>query len=156
EANAIAGRGVGMDVVSQEVARLHGTIELASQHGVGTQLTIRLPVRLALEQVMIVRIDGQAFAVPVALIECVQQFNPADQVGKGPEATVRIRGEDVPLVDAREALGFSSTDRPSNPKLLLVQNDGDPLALSVDSIDGTGELVLRPLGSLLAGHPALS
>lgn len=156
EANAISGRGVGMDVVSQEVARLHGTIDLASQTGLGTTLTLRLPVRLALERVMIVRIDGQAFALPIALVELAQPFEPGDQDGWGADATVRVRGRGVPLIDAREALGFSATAPTSNPKLLLVRADEDSLALLVDSIEGTRELVLRPLGPLLAGHPVIS
>jgi chemotaxis protein histidine kinase CheA/CheY-like chemotaxis protein len=155
-ANAISGRGVGMDVVAQEVSRLHGTIELDSQAGRGTQFTLRLPVRLALEQVMIVRVDGQPFALPVSLVTLVQVFDPADQRGSGAETTVAVRGRDVPLIDAREALGFSTTPRTSNPKLLLVRADDDALALLVDSIDGTCELVLKPLGSLLAGHPVIS
>lgn len=156
EANSISGRGVGMDVVAQEVARLHGTIDLASQPGFGTTMTVRLPVRLALERVMIVRIDDQAFALPVALVDLAQAFDPAEQEGWGGDATVRVRGRNVPLVDAREALGFSTTPPTSNPKLLLVQADDDSLALLVDSIEGTRELVLRPLGPLLAGHPVIS
>lgn len=155
-ANAISGRGVGMDVVAQEVSRLHGTIELDSQAGRGTQFTLRLPVRLALEQVMIVRVDGQALALPVSLVTLVQVFDPAERRGGGAEATVQVRGRDVPLIDAREALGFSTTSRTSNPKLLLVRADDDVLALLVDSIDGTCELVLKPLGPLLAGHPVIS
>lgn len=155
-ANAIAGRGVGMDVVSQEVTRLHGTIDLASQPGLGTTLTIRLPVRLALEQVMVVRIDGQAFALPLALVDLAQPFEAGDQEGHGAEATVQVRDRRVRLVDARDALGFSTTPPASNPKLLLVRAQDDLLALRVDAIDGTRELVLRPLGPLLAGHPLIS
>lgn len=157
EVNSISGRGVGMDVVSQEVGRLHGTIDLASQPGLGTTLTIRLPVRLALEQVMIVRVDGQAFALPLALVDLAQPFEPGDQdEGNGTEATVRVRGEPVRLVDARDVLGFSTTPPASKPKLLLVRTQEDSLTLLVDAIDGTRELVLRPLGPLLAGHPLIS
>ncbi|WP_406694947.1 response regulator [Singulisphaera sp. Ch08] len=156
EANSISGRGVGMDVVSQEVARLHGTIDLTSQTGLGTTLTIRLPVRLALEQLMIVRIDGQALALPLALVDLAQPFEPGEQEGWGAEATVRVRGEQVRLIVARDALGFSTTPPASNPKLLLVRAHDDSLALLVDAIDGTRELVLRPLGPLLAGHPLIS
>src|SRR5262249_56182206 len=78
EANAIAGRGVGMDVVAQEVRRLRGTIELASQPGTGTRITLRLPARLALEQAMIARAAGQALAIPISLIEHAQLFQEPD------------------------------------------------------------------------------
>ncbi len=79
EANAISGRGVGMDVVAREVALLKGTIELQTQRGRGTRLTIRLPARLSLETAMIVRVDGQAFALPVAQIESAQSLETVDE-----------------------------------------------------------------------------
>jgi chemotaxis protein histidine kinase CheA/ActR/RegA family two-component response regulator len=155
EANAISGRGVGMDVVAQEVRRLRGTIDLTSQPGHGARFTLRLPARLALEQAMITRVGGQAFALPVALIEHAQPFEPGDVEGTRGQATVRIRDHRVPLIVAREALGLSATAPPSCPKLLLVHADGEALALLFDAIEGTRELVIKPLGPLLAGHPVI-
>ena len=58
-----------MDVVAREVGRLQGTIELASQPGLGTTLTLRVPARLALEPVLVVRVGGRPFALPLASIE---------------------------------------------------------------------------------------
>jgi chemotaxis protein histidine kinase CheA/ActR/RegA family two-component response regulator len=156
EANAISGRGVGMDVVAQEVARLQGTIDLSSQAGQGTKLTIRLPVRLSLERAMVVRVDGQALALPVALVDAVQPFEPGDREGEGASAVVRVRDRTVPLVDVREALGFPAAPPTSCPKLLLARGDGEALGLLVDAIEGTGELVFRPLSPLLGGHPVFS
>jgi chemotaxis protein histidine kinase CheA/ActR/RegA family two-component response regulator len=155
EANAISGRGVGMDVVAQEVRRLRGTTELKSQPGLGTRLTVRLPARLALEQVMITRVAGQAFALPIALIEHAQAFDRGDVEGTGSHATVRVRDHRVPLIVARDALGFSATAPASCPKLLLVRAEGKPLALLFDAIEGTCELVIKPFGPLLAGHPVI-
>ena len=80
QANAISGRGVGMDVVAREVGLLKGTIELQTERGRGTRLTIRLPARLALETAMIVRVDGQAFALPVAQIEYAQPLETGLEV----------------------------------------------------------------------------
>ncbi len=145
-----------MDVVAQEVARLQGTIDLASQPGRGTRLTIRLPVRLSLERAMIVRVDGQAMALPVALVDAVRPFEPGDREGTGASAVVRVRDRTVPLVDVREALGFPAAPPSSCPKLLLARGDGEALGLLVDAIEGTGELVFRPLSPLLGGHPVFS
>jgi CheY-like chemotaxis protein len=154
-ANSIAGRGVGMDVVSQEVGRLHGSITLASQRGQGLRLSIALPARLALEQAMVLRIDGQAFALPVELIERAQSLQPGDVDTTGPHPRVRMCDEMVPLVTAREALGFPPAAPASCPKLLLIRVDGQPLAVLVDAIEGTRERVVKPLGPLLAGHPLI-
>jgi chemotaxis protein histidine kinase CheA/CheY-like chemotaxis protein len=155
-ANAISGRGVGLDVVAQEVARLHGTIELDSQPGRGTRLTLRLPARLALEQAMVVRVAGQAFALPIASIELAQAFAPGEREGSESSATVLVRDRRVPLIDARAVLGFSTCAPASCPKLLLVRAEGDALALLVDAIEGARELVIKPLDTLLAGHPVLA
>jgi chemotaxis protein histidine kinase CheA/CheY-like chemotaxis protein len=155
EANAISGRGVGMDVVAQEVRRLRGTIDLTSQPGHGSRITLRLPARLALEQAMIARVAGQAVAIPVSLIEHAQPFEPGDVEGTGTGATVLVRDRRVPLIVAREVLGFSTTAPASCPKLLLVRAEGDAIALLFDAIDGTRELVIKPLGPLLAGHPVI-
>jgi chemotaxis protein histidine kinase CheA len=155
EANTIAGRGVGMDVVAQEVRRLRGTIELESRPGTGTRIILRLPARLALEQAMVARIAGQAVAIPISLIEHAQSFEPGDVEGEGPDATVRVRDRPVPLIAVREALGFPAAAAASCPKLLLVRVDGEALALLLDAIEGTREVVIKSLGPLLAGHPVL-
>jgi chemotaxis protein histidine kinase CheA/CheY-like chemotaxis protein len=155
-ANSVAGRGVGMDVVSQEVARLHGTVALSSQHGRGTKLSLSLPARLALERAMVLRVDGQAYALPVELIELAQPFDQGEIDWSGACPKVRMRDEWVPLIAAREALGLPPSATRSCSKLLWVRADGARLALLVDSIDGTRELVIKPLGPLLTGHPIVS
>jgi len=53
-ADALSGRGVGMDIVSSEVSRLQGTVRLQSEPGRGTSVTVRLPARISLEQAMVV------------------------------------------------------------------------------------------------------
>jgi CheY-like chemotaxis protein len=69
-----------------------------------------------------------------------------------------VRGRDgwLPLVDAREALGLPPAPPGSNPKLLMVRAGGGPLALRVDAIEGSRELVVKPLAPLLSGHPLVS
>ncbi|MFO0888389.1 MAG: response regulator [Isosphaeraceae bacterium] len=162
EANAIAGRGVGMDVVAREVGALKGSIELSTEPGKGTRLTIRLPARVALETTMIVRVDGQAFALPVAQIEHVQAMTgEVDGEGRpgedGPSSgTVRFRDRPIPVLQAREILGVHATPAPSWPKLLVVRHGGGPVGLAVDAVEGTEDLVIKSLGSLLAGHPLIS
>jgi chemotaxis protein histidine kinase CheA len=115
-ANAIAGRGVGMDVVSQEVGRLHGTVELESRPGQGTRLSLRLPARLSLQQAIVLRVDGRAFALPVELVELAQPFDPSGVDPAGPVPRVEARGQWVPLVSAREALGLPSSGAVPCPK----------------------------------------
>ena len=145
-----------MDVVSQEVGRLHGTVSLSSKPNLGTSLSLCLPARLSLQQAMVLRVDGQAFALPVELIELAQPFQPEDLDWKGPKPLVKMRDLWVPVLSAREALGMPPAEGVSCPKLLLIRADGEPLAVVVDAIDGTLELVFKPFGALIAGHPLVS
>jgi chemotaxis protein histidine kinase CheA len=163
EANAISGRGVGMDVVAREVGSLKGTIELQTERGRGTRLTVRLPARLALETTMIVRVDGQAFALPVAQIESAQQLDaealcppPEGESDKQSGTFVTFRDHRLPVISAREMLGIARTPAPAWPKLLVVRCESALIGLAVDAIEGTEELVIKSLGSLLTGHPVIS
>jgi CheY-like chemotaxis protein len=137
------------------VRRLRGTIQLASQPGLGTRITLRLPARLALEPMTIARVAGQAVAIPVTLIEHAQSFEPGAVEDSDHGPAVQVRDRRVPLVDARAVLGFPANAPAPCPKLLLVRAEGEALALLFDAIEGTRELVIKPLGPLLAGHPVI-
>jgi len=160
--NANSGRGVGMDVVGQEVARLHGSITMESEAGRGTRMRVTLPARLALEQAVLLRVGGRAYALPVAAVELARPWEDgdgaADPAGPGGGPTAAMRGGRVPLVDAREALAGAGGAGPavSCPTLLLVRAGGEALALRVDAVEGAHELVVKPLGPLLAGHPLVT
>jgi chemotaxis protein histidine kinase CheA/ActR/RegA family two-component response regulator len=156
EANALSGRGVGMDVVAREVQQLRGTIELTSLPGQGTRLAIRLPARLSLEHVMVVRLSGQAFAIPSSNIDSVHREAIVVPERDGQAVTVVINGRRLPLVDARMILGHAEPPAHLYPTFLVVTSGTDTVAARVDSVDGPSELVIRPLEPLLAGHPAVS
>ncbi|MDR3632476.1 MAG: response regulator [Isosphaeraceae bacterium] len=138
EADSISGRGIGMDVVAREVARLQGTIALTSRPGEGTAVAIRLPARLTLEQAILFRVDGQAFSLPLGIID-------------GAEA-----GAEGRRLDAREALDLPLVAAGVPTATLPVRVGGERIALVVDAIEGPQELVVRPLHPLLADHPVVS
>jgi chemotaxis protein histidine kinase CheA/CheY-like chemotaxis protein len=170
EANAISGRGVGMDVVAREVEQLRGTVDLTSEPMRGTQLTIRLPARLALEPALIVRVAGQPFAVPASQVEHAEPFELPGPSPDGPpdvgtpepapssttDLSVAYRGQTVPVVFASETLGISHSIVALWPKLVLVRTACRLIGLVVDAIDGAEDLVIKPLSALLAGHPLVS
>jgi chemotaxis protein histidine kinase CheA/ActR/RegA family two-component response regulator len=169
-ANAISGRGVGMDVVARQIGQLRGTIDLDSQPGRGTRFTLRLPARLALEPSLIVRVGGQPFAIPASQVEQAQPFEPPvpspaaprdpDRTDPAPDPpadlTVTYHDQTIPLVFGREILGIGRPRPASWPKLVLVRTGSRLIGLVVDAIDGAEDLVIKPLGALLAGHPLVS
>ena len=170
QANAISGRGVGMDVVVAKVSKLRGTIDLTSQPGHGSRVTLRLPSQLALEPALIVRVAGQGLAVPASQIECVQPFEPgvpssgcpSDERGisTAPSSsacpTVLVRDQAVPVVFACDTLGISRVTSPPWSMLVVVKTGSRNIGLVVDTIERAEDLVIKPLGALLAGHPLIS
>jgi len=170
QANAISGRGVGMDVVAREVANLRGTLDLASQPGRGTRLTLRLPSRLALEPNLIVRVAGQPLGVPASQVEHAQPYEPPVPSPDAPiqegmldraptfigDTSVTYRNQAIPVVFAREMLGIGHSSSAAWPKVVLVRAGSRLIGLVVDTIEGAEDLVIKPLGALLAGHPLVS
>ena len=170
QANEISGRGVGMDVVAREVGKLRGTVDLTSQPGRGSRVTLRLPSQLALETTLIVRVAGHGFAVPASQIESVQSFEPpvpssgspsenggltaASYSSAGP--TVLFRDQTIPVVFVSDTLGIRHRTSPPWRKLMVVRAESRIIGLVVDTIEGTEDLVIKPLGALLAGHPLVS
>jgi chemotaxis protein histidine kinase CheA len=169
-ANAVSGRGVGMDVVAREVGQLRGSLDLDWHPGRGTRLTVRLPARLALDPALIVRVGGQPFAIPAAQVEHVQPFEPVGCRTDAPPQpapteptpaplegrTVTYHDQAIPVVFGREILGIGRPAAAPWPKLVLVRTGSRLIGLVVDAIDGAEDLVIKPLGELLAGHPLVS
>jgi CheY-like chemotaxis protein len=106
--------------------------------------------------VLITRVDGQAIGIPVAMVEHAEPFDPSACRREGGVETVATGERRVPVLDARRALDFRGTPRAACPKLLVVRADGGALGLVVDTIEGARELVIKPLGPLLAGHPTIA
>jgi chemotaxis protein histidine kinase CheA/CheY-like chemotaxis protein len=170
QANSISGRGVGLDVVAREVDKLRGTIDLTSQPGRGTRLTVRLPARLALEPTLIVRVDDQPLAIPASQVEHAQPFdhpitspaarNQEDRFNSTAALngvpTIPFRDQAIPVVFARETLGIDPSASSWWPKLVVVRAGSRLIGLVVDAIQGTEDLVIKPLSPLLAGHPLVS
>src|SRR5262249_22084722 len=138
--------------------------------GRGTRLAIRLPAQLALVPALIVRVGGQPLAIPASQVEQVQPFEPAvpnrdapqepawtDPPGAAREGrAVTYQDQAVPVLLGREILGIDRPASASWPKLVLVRTGSRLIGLVVDEIDGTEDLVIKPLGKLLAGHPLVS
>jgi chemotaxis protein histidine kinase CheA/ActR/RegA family two-component response regulator len=158
QANAISGRGIGMDVVAREVGFLRGRLELTSRAGQGTRLSMRLPARLSLEHVMLVRVGGQPLAIPAAAIDSVHRGEGVEPVvgAGGCRPTAAFGDRRLPVADLASILGIPDRAEAPCPTFLVVGSNEEPMALRVDCVVGALELVVRPLGPLLAGHPVFS
>ncbi|MTW10329.1 response regulator [Pseudoduganella eburnea] len=148
----LAGRGVGMDIVLSEAQALGGRVETFTEAGKGTRFTIRLPLTLAVTQVVLISAGGRTYAVPALMVEQVLQMKEgalADATAKG---AVVHHGQHVPLRYLATLLGDSEA-RPllqrSSPVMML-RNGADRVALHVDEILGNREVVIKNIGPQLS------
>ncbi len=141
EADELAGRGVGIGMVRQSVAKLGGEIKVTSVAGKGTTFTLRVPLSAALAQAMLFKVDGQVYAV--------SSVNVADTTHVEPQATAAtVRSDALPVVRLEQLLGHgAATDR---RPALVVTFAGKSVVCTVDKIIGAREIIIKPLGPLLA------
>jgi len=139
-ASSVSGRGVGMDVVKTAVERHRGAIRIASELGKGTTFLIRLPIELSIVPTMVVRTDGASLALPMATVQRVVEL-PETFESVGGQPVLRDLGRPLPVKSLGKTLGYS----PSSERVGIVIAAPNPYILSVDSVDGTADLVIKPL-----------
>ncbi len=150
----LSGRGVGMDVVHNEVKKLGGAITVETHTGRGTTFVIRLPLTLSITQALMISCGDQTFAVPLAaIVNIVEAPNSAIQDALGmPKPVLRYGGQDYPFMDLGQRLGIAmpSLGAQRRVPVLLLRLDNREVAVAVGTLYGTREVVVKPLGPQLA------
>jgi chemosensory pili system protein ChpA (sensor histidine kinase/response regulator) len=147
EADELAGRGVGLDVVRESIARLGGEITVASSPGEGTRFTIRLPLTTAISQALLFRVGGQVYAVPsVHVLEttAVEVSTPSLP------SAIALHGEIMPLVSLHELLGAPPPSDARKLPAVVLRFADRRLAATCDKVLGPREIVVKSIGPLLA------
>jgi two-component system chemotaxis sensor kinase CheA len=149
EVTSLSGRGVGMDVVKQAVEALRGKIEIASVQGAGTELTLRLPLTLAIIDGLLVRVGTGRYVLPLYSVdECVELSAEQDARSRG-RNFLNIRGDLVPFLRLREL--FNATAPPDiYQKVVVVAAGKRRVGLVVDQVIGNHQTVIKSLSVLHA------
>jgi two-component system chemotaxis sensor kinase CheA len=149
EVTSLSGRGVGMDVVKQAVEALRGKIEIASVQGAGTELTLRLPLTLAIIDGLLVRVGTGRYVLPLSSVdECVELSAEQDARSRG-RNFLNIRGDLVPFLRLREL--FNATAPPDiYQKVVVVAAGKRRVGLVVDQVIGNHQTVIKSLSVLHA------
>ncbi len=147
----VAGRGVGMDVVKNEITSLGGRVEIVSTPGRGTTFTITLPLTLAVTQAVMLRAGERVFAVPSVMIDQVQELKApvyAEAMAKG---EIAWKDNKYPLRSLLPLLGEIDTAHPPRQiPVLLLKSGVQRAAIRVDEIVGNREVVVKTIGPQLA------
>ncbi len=141
----VSGRGVGMDVVRQSIEGLRGTIEVKSETGAGTCVTLKLPLTLAIIDGLLVIVGETNYVLPLsATLECIE-LTRADVVANNGKHIVNVRGELVPYVRLREHFHVRG-EAPAIEQIMLVETDTGRFGLVVDQVLGNCQTVIKNLG----------
>lgn len=142
----LSGRGVGMDVVKQKIAELRGEVEISSKLGIGTTVTIKLPLTLSIIDGLLVRIGSTKFVIPLSAVQKIYEFTH-----KEIEETINnlFLADDkrVPFIYLRNELNIKG-EPPEIERIVNVEYQDSYMGLTVDEIIGEYQAVLKPLGRM--------
>ncbi len=153
----ISGRGVGMDVVKTNVKKLRGIINIESEVGAGTTITIKLPLTLAIISGMVVRVVEENYVIPLSNILEVVRIHSEDIYSINGKEVIKVRDEVVPLVNIREIL-FNNKEENNNiwQYVIIVGIAENKYGIKVDETVGQKEIVIKSLGQYLGSVPGIA
>jgi two-component system chemotaxis sensor kinase CheA len=157
QATELSGRGVGMDVVRRNIKELGGSVELRSEAGRGTTLTITLPLTLAIVDGQTVQVGTETYIVPlVSIIESMQLQHSAVQQVHGHGEVFGFRGDYLPVIRLHEVFGIEPRSRRlADGLLMVVEGDGRRAGLFIDALLGQQQVVIKSMETNYARIPGV-
>ncbi|HEY5777016.1 MAG TPA: response regulator, partial [Xanthomonadales bacterium] len=155
---SLAGRGVGMDVVSNEIKQIGGSIEIESEEGKGCRFTIRIPFTLAVMQAIGVMAGEHPYMIPVASVAGVARMLPADYqlLLENQKPAYEFAGESYPILDLEPLLGEPTTPLGDDTiSILMIKAGEQRAAFRVSALLGHREIVVKPVGPQINSVPGI-
>lgn len=151
----VSGRGVGMDVVKRSMDALRGKIDIQSELGKGSRITIKLPLTLAIIDGLQVKAGEDQYIIPLSLVEECVELSHEDGPASGRGRTIRLRGEIVPYIRLREAFGLAG-EAPGIEQVVVTRFEGERAGIAVDQVIGQQQTVIKSLGSYIGTVAGIS
>lgn len=144
----LSGRGVGMDVVRTNIEKLKGTIDVDSQAGNGSTITIKIPLTIAIMPAMMVGVAKETYAIPLSnILEIVKPEEEQMSTIRG-QLVMRLRDTVLPLVNSFEVFNVSPPDRVDAPFAVVLELNEKRIGLMVSKLIGQQEIVVKPLDQM--------
>jgi two-component system chemotaxis sensor kinase CheA len=148
EASNLSGRGVGMDVVRRNIESLRGSIELDSELGVGTRITINLPLTLAIIDGFMVGAGKERYVIPLSMVEECIEMGSEEWTEDKHKNFINLRDEVMPFVRLNEFFNNTSERTTKRESLVVVKFGRYKAGFVVDRLFGEQQTVIKPLGSI--------
>lgn len=160
EISDVSGRGVGMDVVKTRIAQMNGVVEIDSVEGKGSNIIIKVPLTLAIMPTLMVKLGGQAFALPLASVLEILDLDLSKTNKVDNQLVVMVRNKALPLFYLSEWLvkdPYYIVDKQATSSHVVVVNAGGrQVGFVVDQLIGQEEVVIKALGAKLQGMDGLA
>ncbi|WKJ91070.1 chemotaxis protein CheA [Methylomonas montana] len=159
EISDVSGRGVGMDVVKTRIAQMNGVVEIDSIEGKGSTIIIKVPLTLAIMPTLMVKLRGQAFALPLASVLEILDLDLSKTNKVDGQLVVMVRNKALPLFYLSEWLvrgAYFSEEKQNTSHVVVVNAGGRHVGFVVDQLIGQEEVVIKALGAKLHGLEGLA
>jgi len=150
-----AGRGMGLASALDAVRRVCGGVEVSSEEGMGTLFRIRLPLTVSIVRALLLRADGEEYALPVSAVIESRRLQPGDLHTVNHAGVLPWRGDLIPLLDLGCAFQTSRAPRDSG-YVVVIEADGKYRGLVADEVAGLREIVVKEIDPVLGAWPGLS
>lgn len=140
----LSGRGVGLDVVRRNIDKLRGMVEITSNSGKGSTITIRLPLTLAIIEGFSVKVGTEVFVVPLEHVTECTELPAANRTAEA-SGILSLRGDPLPYIRLRRTFGISG-EVPKKENIVVVKMNEFQAGIAVDELLGGMQTVVKPLG----------
>lgn len=148
--NDVSGRGVGLDIVRNNIQRLNGTVMVETEKGKGTRFMVTLPLTLAIVPTLLVSVGKNTLAIPLVTVLETLRISTDEIQTVNSRPVIRLRDKVLPLLEMSEAFGFQSTKKDQGYRYVVVVGMGkQQMGLAVDRLLGQEEVVVKSLGSII-------
>lgn len=152
---SVSGRGVGMDVVKKQIEALRGSVRIHSERGVGTTMSLELPLTLAIIDGLLVEVGEDRYIMPLAAVTETVELPPDDRQKRNGNRVVVVREERVPYVSLRGVFALPEEGVP-NEKVVILETGEERVGLVVDRVLGGHQTVIQSLGPLYEHNRVVS
>lgn len=150
----VSGRGVGMDVVNQKISEIRGELEMHTEQGEGTTITIKLPLTISIIDCLLLKCSGDFYLVPLAVVDRCAEVKAKDILSADNKYVI-LNDEYIPFIDLRTEF-LIDENRPDVQQILLVNHKDFLVGLVVDEVIGNYQAVLKSLGAAYRSQEMVS
>lgn len=144
--DASAGRGIGLDVVKENVERMNGTVDVESFPGQGTRFTVSIPLTVAIIRALLVRTSGQTFTLPLGSVSEIHRYRSEETHSIEGFQVLNLRGRTIPLIHLSRLLNLPEDTAENKRRFVaIVTTSFQEVGLVVDGLIGEREVVIKPI-----------